>query len=108
MVTTAFSIVILILATMRINRFVVTDVLGGWILDYLHVEKSKFFSELTSCIFCTSFWVSTMMVIAMILSGGPQSPHILWYVFAGAFALSELTAHIGYRIGDAGDEEGDA
>lgn len=105
------DIALLLLATMRVTRVLVTDDLGKWYFRdpvkrwRLRKPQSKLRARLhegTDCGFCTGFHVGWLALLTLFLAGGPGDASPVWRYIAGAFALNYIAAHIGSRLGDAG------
>lgn len=117
-------------ATMRLTRFIITDDLGSWLIkaparrwanyaeqvpdpaklwseDILEEApdpdagwRSKIVSGL-DCPFCVGFWVGALVLLSYAIVGKTR----LWKFVAGVFSLNEVAAHLGSRLGDAGYED---
>lgn len=110
-------------ATMRLTRLVVTDDIGKWFIrnparswanshelpinqwtgDVENATnpdngwRSKLVSGL-DCPFCAGFWIGVLVLLTYKLFGKTA----LWRFVAGALTLNEITGHVGARLGDAG------
>lgn len=94
-----FDIVLLVLAALRITRFVLIDSLGRWwfvgpALKRTRNKKSeKYVEGLLSCPFCIGFWISLVGVATLYAAGGPGQAALWWRALAGVWALSYLVGH---------------
>lgn len=116
-------------ATMRLTRFIITDELGSWLIkaparrwaNYAEqVPDPQTWSETTleeapdpdagwrskivsglDCPFCVGFWLGALVLLSYAMFGKTR----LWQFVAGVFSLNEIAAHAGSRLGDAGYED---
>lgn len=94
-----FDIVLLILAALRITRFVLIDSLGRWWFVGPALKRSygtpaeKYVEGLLSCPFCIGFWISLVGVVSLWLAGGPGEAALWWRVLAAIWALSYIVGH---------------
>jgi hypothetical protein len=83
-----FDIVLLVLAALRITRFVLIDSLGR-----RNKKSEKYVEGLLSCPFCIGFWISLVGVATLYAAGGPGQAALWWRALAGVWALSYLVGH---------------
>ena len=95
-----FDIVLLVLAALRITRFVLIDSLGRWWFVGPALKRTrnrpkaaKYVEGLFSCPFCIGFWISLVGVVSLYLAGGPGDASVWWRAAAGVWALSYLVGH---------------
>lgn len=107
-------------ATMRLSRLVVSDDLGQWwIKDPLdkqfhprpdgqpqrfHDRWHKYQSGLI-CPFCVGFWAGVGVLGTYALASKNRRTHRAWRFVAATLALNEVAAHLAIRLGDVADEE---
>jgi hypothetical protein len=98
-------------ATMRLTRLVVTDDLGVWVLKWPARRwaaradphstgwQTKAVSGL-DCPFCVGTWVGYGVLASYCLAR--RSPWLggCWRFVAAGLALNEVAAHLGARLGD--------
>lgn len=99
----AFDIALLLLATLRVTRFITTDSLGQWWF-YAPLAKrvyrktppgtwsSRYLEGLT-CPFCVGFWIGAVGIASLLVAGGPGGAAVWWRVLAGVFALNWVVGH---------------
>lgn len=110
-------------ASLRLTRFVVTDDLGGWwirdpaerwarVNDHYGVAEvitgTGWRGRLVSglfCPFCVGFWIGVLTLASLALAGGPGDTAEWWRWVAGALSLNWVAAHLGARAGDANEED---
>ena len=102
--TTAFSLLVAVLATLRLTRLSTTDSLGEWLVREpaqrwayskggMEGRRWKLVSGL-ECPYCIGFWAGVLVLSTLWLAGGPQDPAAWWLYGAGAFALSWVVGHV--------------
>lgn len=117
------DLALLLLATLRLVRLVLTDDLGrralGEPIERFLWSRARagrlpaWFPGGMTCPFCIGFWVGALVLASLALVGGPGADGtaaVLWRYVAGALALNWIAAHVGARMGDAGyadDEDED-
>lgn len=109
------DLALLLLATLRLVRLVVADDLGLWWLRGPAVKwatwhepdadgwRSKLVLGLY-CPFCVGFWIGCGVLVSLWLCGGPGHAVAAWRYICGTLALNWAAAHIGSRVGDAGED----
>lgn len=98
-------------ATLRITRFIITDDLGLWWVrgplyvwanDHEHDVgpmgwRTKVASGLT-CPHCVGFWLGCVVLGSLWLVGGPGHAPDWWRYASGALTLNWCAAHINARM----------
>ena len=96
------DLVLVLGASLRLTRFVVTDSLGERIKGAVRdtYDPPPVLSDALDCPWCVGTWLGYGVLASYALARhGPHSL-ALWRYVAGGLLLNEATAHIGSRIGD--------
>lgn len=103
------DLLLLLLVTLRLSRFVTTDSLGQWwfynpLYKRSHRHPSqptpwwlKYLDGLT-CPFCVGFWIGCVTALSLWLAGGPGDAAEWWRWVAGVFALNWVVGHVANRL----------
>jgi hypothetical protein len=103
-------------ATMRLTRLVVTDDLGMWTIKWpayrwaqrLDPEATTWRAKLTSgldCPFCVGTWIGFGVISATVLTSPQHSLGRFWRFVMAGLTLNEVAAHLGARLGDVADND---
>lgn len=95
-------------ASLRLTRFVVTDDLGGWLIrEPVHASAQRHgtreaqrLAEGIDCPFCVGQWIAAGVLGSYLLARRRPATLAAWRYVAGSLALNHLTAHIAVRIND--------
>lgn len=95
-------------ATLRLTRLVVTDDLGGLLLrEPAHeaarrqgTRTAQRLAEGIECPFCVGQWISFGVLGSYLLARRRPATLAAWRFVAGGLALNHLTAHIAVRVND--------
>jgi len=94
LITDFLELTIACLATYRITRLIVQDeILNGprnWIWKKFPPESNKF-GYLFTCVWCTSVWVASLLVISRIII--PEATRVVEIVLALSAIAGLLSAH---------------
>ena len=94
MITDFFQLAIAGLATYRISRLIVRDEIfnrpRNWIWEKFPPESNKF-GYFFTCMWCTSVWVASLLVISRIII--PEATQVVEIVLALSAIAGLLSAH---------------
>lgn len=90
-------------ASARLTRFIVTDDLGEWwvkeplrSLAAQHDDKWDKYVEGTECVYCVGFWATA----AVMGAGAVLRWNKVWQWGAGVWAASYVVGHVSSRLDD--------
>lgn len=116
MLIQALGLLLVLGATVRLARAIVTDLVGEWwvkrpIDNAMNRYAAKHQGKPTpwwwkyrsglECPFCIGFWLGAVVLGTFMLWGSSPA----WLFVAGALTLNEVAAHLGDLIGDFEEEQ---
>jgi len=106
----ALDLILLVLASLRLTRLVTTDSIPGQWWIYGPAYKAAFgnprrrnpwwarYIEGLICPYCVGFWIGLVVLLSLLLVGGPGHAAEWWRWTAGAFALNYVVGHVSSRL----------
>jgi hypothetical protein len=102
-----FDWLLVVGATLRLTRFVISDDLGVRLLrnpieDFL-IERLRptrhWLAEGLSCPFCVGFWIGALVLVLTVAATFDPAPvRLVWEAILAALTLNYLAAHVGSRL----------
>lgn len=101
-----FDWLLIVGATLRLTRLLITDDLGkrlfrepleDRLIDRLP-PRAYWLVDGLSCPFCVGFWLGWAVLAVSVAVVGLPVVHLTWEVVLAALTLNYLTAHIGARL----------
>jgi hypothetical protein len=95
-------------ATLRLSRFVVTDDLGAILIREPIREMAlrrgtpmaRRLAEGSECLFCAGQWVAFGVLASYTVAARRPATLAAWRFIAAGLALNHLSAHVGLRLRD--------